>query len=194
MGCSAIVEGELIAHEWPLIVGVRVSTAADGWEAVDAVQLCGYAQSATCKFGGRTSPIIWLTPTLVSCFTPSHAPTPLLVHGTASSGPANGQSGFFYPLYLSPPRRPHHVHTFREHEGVAFYMSDEGARHAEISIDTAYTHTLMQYTPSTFRATSLVMGLDGAISDDAISDGEISDGEISDGEISDSCLWSLDGV
>ena len=51
-------------------------------------------------------------------------------------------------------------------------MSDEGARHAEISVDTAYTHTLMQYTPSTFRATSLVMGLDGAISDDAISDGE----------------------
>ena len=91
-------------QEQPLVIGLRVTTISDGWEAIDAIELAGYAETQQCKLGSQFSSLLLQTPTRVVCPTPSHAHTRLVVNATSTVGPTAGRAGFYYPLYLTPIR------------------------------------------------------------------------------------------
>lgn len=40
LGCSAVVSGDVEPSDTPLVAGLRIAIAAEGWEAIDAVQVC----------------------------------------------------------------------------------------------------------------------------------------------------------
>ena len=64
------------------------------------------------------------------------------INGTSNSGATFGQSGFFYPLYLTESEAnsssdnsagTSHSHTFEEAPNITFYMPIEDAAHAQAS-------------------------------------------------------------
>ncbi len=67
---------------------------------------------------------------------------PYYLYGTSDSGGTNGQTGFFYPLYLTEALAEQadlanggsggaHTHTFSQFSGVTFYMPDSDMNHAQ---------------------------------------------------------------
>ena len=67
------------------------------------------------------------------------------INGTSTSGTTFGQSGYFYPLYLTETEAnsssdnslgTSHAHTFEEAPTITFYMPEEDAVHAAASAPT----------------------------------------------------------
>ena len=85
---------------------------------------------------------------------------PYAVYGTENSGgSANGQVGYFYPLYLTSDAalsasttNAIHVHSFVEFPGVSFYMPTEQMNHGKTTFDTSL-YTL--YTTDTNTSTTI---------------------------------------
>lgn len=181
-GCSAIVEGYLPWREQPLAVGLRISTLSDGWEGIDAVQLAGYAETQQCKLGAQFSSLLLQLNDTVVCPSPAHGATRLVVHGTSARGGTRHATGYFYPLYLLPPREPHHAHAFAEFPGVTFYMPDAEAHHAEASVEPGQLASLVEYMPGATRA-----GLARLSGDER--------GELQGvSNATDTCEWARDGL
>ena len=66
------------------------------------------------------------------------------INGTSSSGSTFGQSGYYYPLYLTASEAnaadlavggtgTSHSHTFEEAPNITFYMATTGATHAAVN-------------------------------------------------------------
>ena len=154
--CSALVEGHLPWREMPLVQGMRLTTIADGWESVDAIELAGYSETQQCKLGGQFTSLLVQEPTRLVCPTPSHGSMKLVVNATLRSCrrddnsdvrcPSVGSAGFFYPLYLVPPNERYHTHYFEEHPTVAFYQPDAHPNHARPGIDSDMLPTLLPYS------------------------------------------------
>ena len=70
LGCSAVVEGYVDSTSFPLVLGMRISTALEGWEAVDAVQLAGYVETQRCMLGEQVAPLVVQNATRLVCITP----------------------------------------------------------------------------------------------------------------------------
>ena len=74
---------------------------------------------------------------------------PFAAYGEENSGGmSNGLKGYFYPLYLTvdsalraSTTNGYHVHTFKEHPGVTFYMPNQFANHGMGTYDSG-TYTL----------------------------------------------------
>ena len=182
VGCSAIVEGWLDPSSHALVGGLRIHTLADGWEAIDAVQLAGYAETQRCKLGSQFAPLVEQRASVVSCVTPALTVTKLVVQGTSMSGATKGLRGFYYPLLLTPPVESHHEHSFAEHPGVTFYMIDAEARHARADIESAAASTLIRYT-----------GAAVAVSSSADAAGRAAHPTLAT-NATDDCEWARDGL
>ena len=72
-GCTVAISGEIPSGTFPTASGLRLHTLADGWEAVDAVLLEGYAPDERCKLGGAFTSILRHTDDSVVCTTPALA-------------------------------------------------------------------------------------------------------------------------
>ncbi len=106
-GCSVIISGELpgvsqqhfhqgLGHT----AGLRLHTAGEGWEAVDAVELEGFAETQQCRLGGGSSSLLLETETVLVCAAPPYysvppqSQPPGTRNRTAAAAAASGEEAF----------------------------------------------------------------------------------------------------